>query len=100
MRDINLQSTVLTLEDFPQDTRKVMFLYDDRGWALRCYNENGDKLTTLIFTDKQGLGGTEGTLYPELTNSLICQRAACTACGTTWSAPVDTCPTCEARSGS
>lgn len=68
MTDINLQSAVLTLDGFPAETRRVMFIYDNRGWGIRCYDKNGTKITTLIFTDKEGDETTEGTLHPEEQN--------------------------------
>lgn len=65
MRDINLQSAVLTIDGYPSETKKVMFLYDDRGWAMRCYDASGNKLVTLVSTDKVGLADTYGTLQNE-----------------------------------
>lgn len=65
MRDIELNSSVLALEGFPAATRRVMFMYDSRGWAMRCYDKDGNKLTTLVFTEKIGDEGTIGTLIAE-----------------------------------
>lgn len=64
MKDINLQSGVFTLHDLPENTTKVMFLYDERGWAMRCYNSDGDKITTMVINERMGDSGSVGTLVP------------------------------------
>lgn len=48
MRDIKLESCVMDIDGMPGGTHKVMFVYDTRGWAIRCYDEDGNKLTTMI----------------------------------------------------
>ena len=64
MKDINLQSGVYTLHDLPEKTSKVMFIYDERGWAIRCYDSDGNKITTMVVNDKMGDSGSIGTLTP------------------------------------
>ena len=43
-----------------------MILYDDRGWAIRCYNDNGNnnKITTMIPDDKLSDSASDITLVP------------------------------------
>lgn len=48
MRDINLNSDTLSIEQFPHETKQIQILYDSRGWAFRCYNAVGDKLATIV----------------------------------------------------
>ena len=51
MRDIELESAVLNIKDLPGGTKKVMLMYDSKGWAIRCYDEDGDKITTMVPDD-------------------------------------------------
>lgn len=55
MKDVNLNSGIIYLvDDLPQETKKLMVLYDNRGWAIRCYDKHGNKLTTMIPDDRLG----------------------------------------------
>lgn len=66
MRDVNLNSGILRLIDFPTNTTKIMILYDDRGWAIRCYDDSGvnNKITTMLPDDRFGDSGSDITLVP------------------------------------
>lgn len=64
MRDIELNSRVLRIDSMPKDTTKIMIMYDERGWAIRCYNEPGDKLTTLVPDKRLGDSSSDETLVP------------------------------------
>lgn len=69
MSDINLNSPVLRLKDFPPDTDKIMILYDERGWAIRCYGDkekygDNNKLTTMIPDGRLGDSDSDITLVP------------------------------------
>jgi hypothetical protein len=51
MSNIILNSGVLRLVDFPKETTKIMILYDERGWAIRCYDaddQQSTKITTMV----------------------------------------------------
>lgn len=48
MRDIELSSKVISVKDMPKETDRIMVVYDNRGWAIRCYDKNGSKLITLV----------------------------------------------------
>lgn len=66
MRDIELNSPVLRLKDFPPETTKIMIMYDTRGWAIRCYDDSGhnNKLTTMVPDERLGDTGSDITLVP------------------------------------
>lgn len=64
MQDVNLQSSVLRLNDFPRETKKIMIMIDQRGWAIRCYNEAGEKLTTMVKDERLGDSESDATLVP------------------------------------
>jgi len=64
MRDIQLNSKILRLKDFPTETAKIMVMYDERGWAIRCYNDIGNKITTLIPDERVADSGSDVTLVP------------------------------------
>lgn len=66
MRDIELNSPVLRLVDFPKETTKIMIMYDNRGWAIRCYNDDGvnNKITTMVPDERLGDTGRDITLVP------------------------------------
>lgn len=66
MRDIALHSKVLRLKDFPSETTKIMILYDERGWAIRCYHDNGphNKITTMVPDKRLADSGSDITLVP------------------------------------
>jgi len=67
MRDITLNSNIIRLKDLPEATTKIMIMYDERGWAIRCYDDSGvnNKLTTMIPDDKYGDTGSDITLVPK-----------------------------------
>ena len=48
MRDIELNSCVMSINGWPAGTHKIRILYDSRGWAIRCYDEDGNKLVTMV----------------------------------------------------
>ena len=64
MTDVNLNSGILRLQDFPKDTTKIQILYDERGWAIRCYSDEGtdNKITTMVPDDRLGENGVSSTL--------------------------------------
>lgn len=67
MRDITLNSKIIRLKDLPKSTTKIMIMYDERGWAIRCYDDSGvnNKLTTMIPDDRLGDSGSDITLVPK-----------------------------------
>lgn len=65
MSDITLNSGILRLVDFPKETTKIMILFDDRGWAIRCYDadeEQSTKITTMIPDRSRAGSGSDITL--------------------------------------
>lgn len=66
MRDIELNSPILRLVDFPKETTKIMIMYDNRGWAIRCYNDIGgdNKITTMVPAKDGVYSSTEIALVP------------------------------------
>ena len=52
MGDIRLESAVMPIDGWPGGTKKIMLMYDTRGWAIRCYSENGKKLLTMVMDER------------------------------------------------
>lgn len=65
MRDINLNSKVLRISNMPKQTEKIMVLYDDRGWAIRCYDKDGNKITTMVTDKTLDDSSSDYTLVPK-----------------------------------
>lgn len=63
MRDINLNSLPMRIEAWPPSTASLQILYDNRGWAIRCYDDKGAKITTLV-PGKKCHDGSHQTLVP------------------------------------
>ena len=60
MKGVNLNSGIIYLmDDFPEKTKKLMIMVDDRGWAIRCYDSDGKKLTTMVPDETLGASGVD-----------------------------------------